>query len=935
MNVEKETVLIVDDSEMNREILKSMLEDEYDILEAEDGAKAIQMISDHFTDIKLVLLDINMPVMDGKEVLRVMGNKLWMEHIPVVCISSDSTDETLKVAYDLGVVDYFSRPFDRESVLRRVHNMIHLYDKNNVDLRDAIGMLSAFFYRILKVNLSTGSFLPLKDNMEDISGKYGNVIDIYERLQGFAWKGYVHEEDKQEFLKFCSKDYILKRFDEGNSELTFQYRRKIGNSFHWMSIEFYRSTEYTDDHKAVLLCVRKINDDYLKQLDALRRKTDGIVGIVSINVSKGICAAGSSNRKELNLLKGREYIDDYIQRVSSFAIHEHEKLAFRQVINQKHLLEVFGNDERVIAVDASILDEESQEPVKIRCTVEMLQNSLTDDIEGLLYFSNITSQYLMEQMTKRLYQRNFDSVLILDARKKSLLMDAPESLGNGKFSKDIRSYEEYIETVLLKDVSEKDFATLRRKASLEKITSVLKTKERYSFVSRRLEKGEWRLKEHSFVLLNEEYQLYLGAVEDITEISRKDSLTSGLNRQGFIVNVDKILRRNESWGNYAILFFDAHNFKGINDLFGMSVGDLALREIYRRLSESVLNPLMTARIGSDHFACLVEREQVEDASLREVCKISFVEKNRTVPVSLRCGIYYPDRREQNVGTMLDLAEHAKESIKDKSDSPYKVFDESMRANYIDEAIIVAQVEGSLKNGDFKVYYQPIVDAKTKEIVSAEALVRWIHPEMGFVSPGLFIPVLEEKGHISDVDAYVVNHVSQFLRERKTRGAKDIPISVNYSRMDFYDSKLMAWTLKDLEERKELDISCRIEITETSVAAIGQDQDNLLKEMKNKGATMLMDDFGSGYSSFNMLQDYDFDILKIDREFIRKLETNEKSRGIVVSVINMAHALGMKVITEGVESKEQVDFLREHDCDYIQGFYFYRPLPEEEFKKLLD
>ncbi len=935
MNVEKETVLIVDDSEMNREILKSMLEDEYDILEAEDGAKAIQMISDHFTDIKLVLLDINMPVMDGKEVLRVMGNKLWMEHIPVVCISSDSTDETLKVAYDLGVVDYFSRPFDRESVLRRVHNMIHLYDKNNVDLRDAIGMLSAFFYRILKVNLSTGSFLPLKDNMEDISGKYGNVTDIYERLQGFAWKGYVHEEDKQEFLKFCNKDYILKKFDEGNSELTFQYRRKIGNSFHWMSIEFYRSTEYTDDHKAVLLCVRKIKDDYLKQLDALRRKTDGIVGIVSINVSKGICAAGSSNRKELKLLKGREYIDDYIQRVSSFTIHEHEKLAFRQVINQKHLLEVFGNDERVIAVDASILDEESQEPVKIRCTVEMLQNSLTGDIEGLLYFSNITSQYLMEQMTKRLYQRNFDSVLILDARKKSLLMDAPESLGNGKFSKDIRSYEEYIETVLLRDVSEKDFATLRRKASLEKITSVLKTKERYSFVSRRLEKGEWRLKEHSFVLLNEEYQLYLGAVEDITEISRKDSLTSGLNRQGFIVNVDKILRCNESWGNYAILFFDAHNFKGINDLFGMSVGDLALREIYRRLSESVLNPLMTARIGSDHFACLVERKQVEDASLREVCKISFVEKNRTVPVSLRCGIYYPDRREQNVGTMLDLAEHAKESIKDKSDSPYKVFDESMRANYIDEAIIVAQVEGSLKNGDFKVYYQPIVDAKTKEIVSAEALVRWIHPEMGFVSPGLFIPVLEEKGHISDVDAYVVNHVSQFLRERKIRGAKDIPISVNYSRMDFYDSKLMAWTLKDLEERKKLDISCRIEITETSVAAIGQDQDNLLKEMKNKGATMLMDDFGSGYSSFNMLQDYDFDILKIDREFIRKLETNEKSRGIVVSVINMAHALGMKVITEGVETKEQVDFLREHDCDYIQGFYFYRPLPEEEFKKLLD
>ncbi len=935
MNVEKETILIVDDSEMNREILKSMLEDEYDILEAEDGMKAIQILTDYFTDIKLVLLDINMPVMDGKEVLRVMGNKLWMEHIPVVCISSDSTDETLKVAYDLGVVDYFTRPFDRESVIRRVHNMIHLYDKNNVDLRDAIGMLSAFFYRILKVNLTTGNFLPLKDNMEDISGKYGNVSDIYERLQGFAWKGYIHEEDKQEFLEFCNRENILKLFDEGKSELSFQYRRKIGDDFQWMSLEFYRSTEFTDEHRVVLLCVRKINDDYLKQLDALRRKTDGIIGIVSINITKGICVAGSANRKEINLLKGREYIDDYIERVSKLIIHEDEKQAFRAIINQDHLLKVFENDERVLSVDASIYDTKQEEPIKIRCTAELLQNSLTGDIEGLLYFSNITTQYLMEQMTKLLYQRNFDSVLVLDARKKCLIADAPEALSGGSFSRQGIPYEDYIETVLLKDVSEKDFKTLRNKASLKKISEVLKQKDRYSFVSRRFEKGEWRLKEHSFVVLSETYQLYLGAVEDITEVSRKDSLTSGLNRQGFIVNVEKTLQSEEAWEKYAILFFDAHNFKGINELFGIPVGDLALREIYRRLSESVLKPLVSARIGSDHFACLVEKDKLEDGALREVCKLSFEEKNRTVPVSLRCGIYYPDPREKNVGMMLDLAEHAKERIQDKSDCPYKVFDESMRANYIDEAIIVAQVDNSINNGDFKVFYQPIVDAKTEEIVSAEALVRWIHPEMGFISPAIFIPILEERGHISDVDGLVVNHVSEFLKERKKRGAKDIPISVNYSRMDFYNRKLMDWTLKDLEERKKYNIPCRIEITETSVAAIGQDQDNLLREMKACGATMLMDDFGSGYSSFNMLQDYDFDILKIDREFIRNLETNEKSRGIVVAVINMAHVLGMKVIVEGVETKAQVEFLRVCGCDYIQGYYFYRPLPEEEFVKLLD
>ena len=267
-----------------------------------------------------------------------------------------------------------------------------------------------------------------------------------------------------------------------------------------------------------------------------------------------------------------------------------------------------------------------------------------------------------------------------------------------------------------------------------------------------------------------------------------------------------------------------------------------------------------------------------------------------------CGIFFVENKEMSINGMIDRAKLAKKYITDEYVKPYNSYDASMKSYYIDRAELAGELRNGLAQEQFKVYYQPVVDAKTGEIRSAEALIRWVHPKRGFVSPAIFIPALEESGHISE--------------------------------LDFYDEKMMKWIEENVESSQKLGIKSRFEITETSFEAMKQNRNNILESLQKKGAVTLLDDFGSGYSSYGVLQDYNFDILKIDMSLVRQIETNPKSRSILKSIIAMAHELGMQLVAEGAETEEHVVFLRENDCDCIQGYYYSKPLPEDEFLEYL-
>ena len=408
MEEQRKKILIVDDSEMNREILVSMLEDEYDLIQAEDGQQAVYIMSEHHMELSLLLLDMNMPVMNGYEVLQVMKERLWLDRIPVISISADSSDDNIGRAYKLGVNDYFSRPFDAAVVLRRVHNTIALHDKSMGNFQDTLGMLSDFYYVILKVNLTTDSYLILKDGFDDQKKYFDSLTSFSARLRGFADMDCIYEDDKKEYLEFCNIKRLRKAFAGGNRKEMIRYRRKVKDELKWVSLTMICSEEYEDDNQIVMLYVRDINDDYLKQLDEVMRKTTDSLGTVTVNVSKGMCISCAVKNKNIGIRGEKENLDDYVRRISMYAIGCEDRVKANQLFVQENLLIEFAAGRTIISLETVAQGDQDEKIRMFRITIEMIRNSVTDDIEGVLYFQDITESYLAEKIPQLLYQKNFE-----------------------------------------------------------------------------------------------------------------------------------------------------------------------------------------------------------------------------------------------------------------------------------------------------------------------------------------------------------------------------------------------------------------------------------------------------------------------------------------------------------------------------------------------
>lgn len=498
------------------------------------------------------------------------------------------------------------------------------------------------------------------------------------------------------------------------------------------------------------------------------------------------------------------------------------------------------------------------------------------------------------------------------------------------------SYSGYVTEVMKKFVPDDEKSVYEKCVRLDTIRKELQEKDRYSFsVHQFNKKGEKCLKNYTFFYLNKFFDIIVATVEDITEKFEQDILTGGYNRQGFIRHVERILKESEDRTGYAVVFFDIKNFKAVNELFGTEIGDMMLRKVYEDVRKSELKPLVSAREDADHFICLVERKNLNLDMLTGMCQKKLTRGGKTLHLSVKCGIFMLEKKKMSVNGMIDRAKIAQRYITDEFVQSYKIYDSSMKNTYIDKATLAGELEEGIEQGQFKVYFQPVVDAMTGKIASAESLIRWFHPEKGFISPGVFIPALEESGHISELDLYVLDSVNEFQKKRYQSDKITVPVSTNLSWMDFYDETIMNWLEKKCADASMPSGLCRMEITETSYAAIEADRNATLEALREAGILLLLDDFGSGYSSFGMLQNYNFDIMKIDMSFVRQIETNTKTRSIIRFIIEMAHTMEIKIIAEGAETKEQVEFLRDNGCDYIQGYYFYKPMPEEEFVKLLD
>ena len=421
--------------------------------------------------------------------------------------------------------------------------------------------------------------------------------------------------------------------------------------------------------------------------------------------------------------------------------------------------------------------------------------------------------------------------------------------------------------------------------------------------------------------------------EELRYLLDHDALTGLYNRSTFCRKTADFLRQNPE-GTYNMVQFDIERFKVINELYGNFMGDRILLLIAEGLQKCLKSKGTYGRLEADHFAvCLPagteELQQVRDQMEKSLASVKIEQK-----INLYYGVYTIEDRGMSVDLMCDRANLALRTVKGNSNRAYAVYNDELHQVVLSEQQLTNSMEEALLQRQFEVYYQPVVDLNTGDVVSAEALVRWNHPEKGMVSPGFFIPFFEHNGFIIKLDAYIREEVCRNMMELRRRGLRNIPVSVNVSRLEFYDPNLCR-SIIDLTEMYLLEPQMmRLEITESAYTDNPQQLLAAMKELQNYGFQVLMDDFGSGYSSLNMLKDAPVDILKMDMKFLEDQGISGRGPEILASLVRMAKKLGMRTIAEGIETKEQGDFLRSVGCEYGQGYYYARPMPADSFTSLL-
>jgi EAL domain-containing protein (putative c-di-GMP-specific phosphodiesterase class I)/DNA-binding response OmpR family regulator len=417
-------------------------------------------------------------------------------------------------------------------------------------------------------------------------------------------------------------------------------------------------------------------------------------------------------------------------------------------------------------------------------------------------------------------------------------------------------------------------------------------------------------------------------------LAEYDAISNIYNRARFFDATRRILDTHPGPG-YLLARFDLDRFKAYNDLFGMAAGDRLLLEIGNFFRQVLPQSAVFGRLEADHFAFCVPSESFKAGRFLSDFSFRFAAFQPNFVLSPRLGVFYIEDTSLDVSLMCDRALMALRSIKDGSARRVAYYNESMRKHILEEQALIGDVETALKRQQFEVYLQPQYNHRTHQLVGAEALVRWNHPEKGMIAPNSFIPILEKIGFISRLDYYVWDRVCRLLAHWRETGRPSISVSVNISRTDIQMPNFCLSLINLVRRYGVNPRDLRLEITETAYIQSADQLLSVVDKLREEGFLLEMDDFGKGYSSLNTLKNVPVDILKLDMGFLRESESSGGRGGVILnSVMHMAHWLNIPVIAEGVETLRQADYLTSIGCDIVQGFLYSRPLPIREFEELL-
>lgn len=418
--------------------------------------------------------------------------------------------------------------------------------------------------------------------------------------------------------------------------------------------------------------------------------------------------------------------------------------------------------------------------------------------------------------------------------------------------------------------------------------------------------------------------------------TNKDVLTGYSNFSQFLDDADYLLKFKEA--HYAIGYIDVNNFKAINDNYGRTQGDRVLKVVADKINDLVVPNGIFARRFADRFVFLIGYMDINSLAYIVDTYLSEIEfkiegLDTEINIKCNCGIYEVVDPSENIEEMIDKAAIATKISKSTISSSVTVLDNNTSAKIKRNQEITYKMTDAYKNEEFVVYIQPKVSMNDGKIVGGEALVRWKSPTEGMIPPFHFIPLFEQNGFVTKVDFYVLDKVCKMISERIKKGKKIIPISVNQSRLHVNDSLYINKIIKTFDKYGVDKEHIIFEVTESAFTENVEDMIDLIHRMTQLGYSVSMDDFGCGYSSLNMLNRLPISELKLDKQFID--DESKKSRYIIKSIVALSHGLGISTVCEGVETFEQVQFLQSVGCDVAQGYYYAKPMPMDEFEKMID
>jgi diguanylate cyclase (GGDEF)-like protein/PAS domain S-box-containing protein len=445
---------------------------------------------------------------------------------------------------------------------------------------------------------------------------------------------------------------------------------------------------------------------------------------------------------------------------------------------------------------------------------------------------------------------------------------------------------------------------------------------------------------------------YRGIIRDITEKklaeqliwkqANFDTLTGLPNRDMFRDRLRQEVKKSDRENHpLALLLIDLDQFKEVNDTLGHEVGDLLLQEVSKRIRACIRESDTLARLGGDEFTVVLPdisvTGHIEDVALKIINRLAepFQLGNEMVYISASLGITIYPNDADDIDALMKNADQAMYVAKGKGRNRYSYFTHSLQQEAQSRLRLINDLRGALKDSQFKVHFQPIIELTTGQIHKAEALIRWQHPERGMVSPADFIPLAEETGLINEIGDWVFRESARWAGLWNRQFKDSCQISVNMSPVQFHHNVNICddW-MKCLDELGLAGNSIVIEITEGLLLNAGSDVIKNLLKFRDAGIQVAIDDFGTGYSTLSYLKKFDIDYLKIDRSFVTNLETDPNNMALSEAIIVMSHKLGLKVIAEGVETEAQRNMLVAAGCDFGQGYLFSKPVPPDEFERML-